>query len=82
MKNLENSSIYNPQKLIEVLSDQTNGTKAILAKYKPDPDGLLGDYGTLATIIMDLQERTMLVRNGNPNNITFSMNAFDEYHLN
>jgi len=82
MKNLENSSIYTPKKLIEVLSDQTNGTKAILAKYKPDPEGLLGDYGTLATIIMDLQERTMLVRKGNPKNNAFSMNTFDEYRLN
>ena len=82
MKNLENSSIYNTQKFMEVLSDQTNRTKAILAKYKPDPEGLLGDYGTLATIIMNLQEKTMLVRNGNPNNSAFSMNAFDEYRLN
>lgn len=82
MKNLENSSIFGSEILIEVLSDQTNRTNAILSKYKPDPDGLLGDYGTLATIIMNLQERTMLVRKGNPNNRTFSMNAFDEYRLN
>ena len=81
MKILENSSGYQPKTLMKVFSDQTNDTKAILAKYKPDPDDLLGDIGTLATIIMNLEERTLLVRTGNPDNSTFSMNDYTEYDL-
>jgi isopenicillin-N N-acyltransferase-like protein len=81
MKILENSSIYYPQTLMDVFSDQTNETNAILAKYKPDLDDMLGDVGTLATIIMDLEGRMMSVRTGNPNIRSFSMNAFVEYHL-
>jgi hypothetical protein len=81
MKILENSSSYQPQKLMEVFSDQSHDTKSILAKYKPDPDDLLGDIGTLATIIMDLGERMMFVRTGNPDHSAFSMDAYAEYHL-
>lgn len=80
MKSLGNPSTCDSRKMIEVLSDQSNGTNAILAKYKPDAQGMLGYYGTLATIIMDLRKRTMLVRKGNPSNTSFSMKAFDEVH--
>jgi hypothetical protein len=69
------------RKLVEVLSDQTNGRNAILAKYKPDPQEMLGEYGTLATVVMDLEKRTMLVRNGNPKNLNFALDAFGEYHF-
>jgi len=80
MKILENPTTCDSRKMIEVLSDQSNGTNAILAKYKPDAEGMLGYYGTLATIIMDLRKRTMLVRKGNPSNSSFSRDAFDEVH--
>jgi isopenicillin-N N-acyltransferase-like protein len=78
---LEKSSRYLPKTLMEVFSDQSNDTMSILAKYKPDPDDLLGDIGTLATIIMNLEDRIMLVRTGNPDNNTFSINDFAAYHL-
>jgi isopenicillin-N N-acyltransferase-like protein len=81
MKILNNSSSYLPQTLMEVFSDQSNDTMSILAKYKPDPDDQLGDVGTLATIIMNLEKRTMQVRIGNPDNNTFSINVYDEYCL-
>jgi isopenicillin-N N-acyltransferase-like protein len=81
LKILENSSSYQPQTLMEVFSDQNNDTKSILAKYKPDPDDLLGEIGTLATIIMNLDQRTILVRRGNPDNSTFSINNFVEYQM-
>jgi isopenicillin-N N-acyltransferase-like protein len=81
MKILDCSSIYDLQALIDVFSDRTNENNSILAKYKPDLDDMLGEVGTLATIIMNLEERTMWIRTGNPNNSRFSVNAFEEYHL-
>jgi isopenicillin-N N-acyltransferase-like protein len=66
-------------KLIKILSDQTNGGDAILASYKPDPMEMLGEYGTLATIIMDLENQSLFARNGNPKNKFFSLNSFVEY---
>ena len=78
---LEKSSSFLPQTLMEVFSDQSNDTKSILAKYKPDPDELFGETGTLATIIMNLEDGIMLVRTGNPDNSTFSINDFEEHYL-
>ena len=78
---LEKSSSFLPQTLMAVFSDQSNDTNSILARYKPDPDELLGEIGTLATIIMNLEDGIMLVRTGNPDNNSFSINDFDEYHL-
>jgi isopenicillin-N N-acyltransferase-like protein len=78
---LENSSSYQPKTLMDVFSDQSNDTKSILAKYKPDPDGLLGEIGTLATIIMNLVEQTMFVRIGNPDNAKFSIEDYAHYYL-
>jgi isopenicillin-N N-acyltransferase-like protein len=81
VKRLKNSSPFDAQKAIEILSDQTSGKSAILARYKPDPQEMLGDYGTLATIVMDLGKRSMLVRMGNPSNQAFAIDAFVEYRL-
>jgi isopenicillin-N N-acyltransferase-like protein len=81
LKKLVNSSACDSQKLVEVLSDQSNGKNAILARYKPDPLEMLGDYGTLATIVMDLRKQVMLVRTGNPINQAFDLDGFDEYGL-
>jgi len=68
-------------KLIEIFSDQAHGKDAILANYKPDPLEMLGEYGTLATIIMDLENKSMIVRKGNPKNDFFSTSRFDQYNL-
>jgi isopenicillin-N N-acyltransferase-like protein len=79
LKILRNSSSYLPQTLKIIFSDQSNGIRSILAKYKPDLDDQLGDIGTLATIIMNLDDQKMIVRSGNPDNSAFSMNAYEEY---
>ena len=65
----------------KILSDQSNGKDAILASYKPDPEEMLGEYGTLATIIMDLETKTMQVRAGNPKDDFFSITSFEEYRF-
>jgi isopenicillin-N N-acyltransferase-like protein len=79
LEKLELLQMSTPQAVTEVLSDRTNGKNAILASYKPDPIEMLGDYGTLATIVMDLNDRTMMLREGNPANQSFTIGAFEKY---
>jgi isopenicillin-N N-acyltransferase-like protein len=81
-KMVGNNNNITKDKMIEILSDQSNGKNAILANYKPDPLEILGDYGTLATIIMDLQEQSILVRLGNPGNKDFDIYNFEEFFCN
>jgi isopenicillin-N N-acyltransferase-like protein len=78
---LKSLPICDIEQIKQVLSDQSNGKYSILARYKPDPEGLLGEYGTLATIIMDLEGQTVYVRSGNPNNQDFNLDVFEVHQL-
>ena len=50
--------------MVDLLSDRS-ATFPILRKYVRDPNNLVGQIGTVCTVIMELQARTMHVRMGN-----------------
>jgi hypothetical protein len=54
---------------------------SILSENKPDTFGVLGDIGTLATIVMDLENRSMQLRKGNPASPSFAIDDFTEFRL-
>jgi isopenicillin-N N-acyltransferase-like protein len=78
LKEIKDFSIHD---LITVLSDQTNGEYPILRKHKPDEIEAMGCVGTLATIVMDLENQTMKVRKGNPSSPSFSIDNFVEFKV-
>ncbi len=82
VKLLQRVDDYSAKALISILSDQTNNLNPILAPYEPHSIHEMGNCGTVATVVMDLENRTMMVRDGNPASKMFSMNVFVEYHLN
>ena len=51
----------------------------ILSKDKPYLDKNMGDTGTLATIVMDLNNGIFEVRKGNPNSKHFDINQYSKY---
>ena len=61
-----------------VLSD-TQTQHPILSKEKPYLDKNMGDTGTLATIMMDLNNGIFEVRKGNPNSKYFDINQYSKY---
>ena len=67
--------------MIAILSDRSAGENSILAKYQPATLMKMGFIGTLATIVMDLKTRTMLVRKGNPASARFDLDHFSEFRL-
>jgi isopenicillin-N N-acyltransferase-like protein len=67
--------------MIAILSDRSRGENSILTKYQPATLMKMGFIGTLATIVMDLTTRTMLVRKGNPASARFEMDGFSEFRL-
>ena len=70
---------FTTQEMISILSDQLNGDDSILAAYRPEPKIGMGTCGTLATIVMDLEKRSMKVRKGNPSSLSFSVDSFTEF---
>jgi hypothetical protein len=70
---------FTAQEMILILSDQSNGEDSILAVYRPDTQIGMGSSGTLATIVMDLEKRSMKVRKGNPSSPSFSVDSFTEF---
>jgi isopenicillin-N N-acyltransferase-like protein len=67
--------------MITILSDQSNGADSILAKNKPDTLGKMCYFGTLATVVMDLEKRSMKVRKGNPSSPAFAIDNFTEFRI-
>ena len=61
-----------------VLSD-TQTQHPILSKDKPYLDKNMIDTGTLATIVMDLNNFTFEVCKGNPNSKHFDINQYSKY---
>jgi isopenicillin-N N-acyltransferase-like protein len=72
---------FNADEMISILSDRTGGEKSILAAFKPDKHTEMGYCGTLATVVMDLDNGSMLVRKGNPSMRNFSVDSFSEYRI-
>jgi len=70
---------FTAQEMISILSDQSNGEDSILAAYKLDTQIGMGSCGTLATVVMDLEKRSMKVRKGNPYSPLFSVDSFSEF---
>jgi len=78
---LSNMEEFSLQTLGSTLSDQTNAEHPILARYEPHSIQEMGNCGTLATLMMDLESKTMMVRKGNPSSPSFSIENFVEYHI-
>jgi isopenicillin-N N-acyltransferase-like protein len=72
---------YSIPEMISILSDRSKGEDSILAKKKLGTLGELGYTGTLATIVMDLEKRTMMVRKGNPSSPSFAIDEFTEFWI-
>jgi isopenicillin-N N-acyltransferase-like protein len=72
---------FNIEEMISILSDRSNGEKSVLAEFKPDKQTEMGYCGTLATVVMDLDNGSMLVRKGNPSIPEFSVDSFSEYRI-
>jgi isopenicillin-N N-acyltransferase-like protein len=64
----------------KILSD-TQGEHPILSKYVPYLDNNMGETGTLATIVMDLNNGIFEVRKGNPNSKHFDINQYSKYQV-
>jgi len=71
---LEASSDLSLTAMRDLLSDRENGDKAICSPYVSD--NVIGSVGTVCSIIMDLSERTLALRPGNP-----PSKSFDVYRL-
>jgi isopenicillin-N N-acyltransferase-like protein len=72
---------FSASEMISILSDQSNREHSILSNHEPHPIKAMGNCGTLATIIMDLENRTMKVRKGNPKSASFSIEDFKVYSI-
>ena len=72
---------YSIQDMIEILSDQSHGDNSILSPYSLDSEIDMGYCGTLATLVMDLDNGIMKVRKGNPATSIFGISDFREYHI-
>ncbi len=77
----EKTRDFSRQKMAEILSECPDGEGSVLVCYKPDTQSGLGYVGTLATIMMDLSGKSMLVRKGNPSLDSFSSGDFKEYSI-
>lgn len=78
---LSSVSGFSASEMISILSDQSNAEYPNLSKHELHPIKEMGYCGTLATIIMDLESRTMKVREGNPTSSSFSIDNFMEYSV-
>lgn len=81
IKELRKVQDFSIQDMLSILSGQANGENSILAAYKPDTHLRMGYCGTLATIVMDLEKRTLKVRKGNPSSPSFSIDSFTQFLL-
>jgi len=72
---------FSTQQMISILSDNSCGENSILASFKPSSQIEMGFSGTLATIVMDLENRSMKVRKGNPSSQSFSFDRFFEFFI-
>ena len=72
---------FSVPEMITILSDRSEGVDSILVENKPATLGELGYIGTLATIVMDLENRTMKVRKGNPSSPSFAIENFTEFRI-
>lgn len=72
---------FTTQEMISILSDNSGVESSILAAYKPDTQIEMGLCGTIATIIMDLENRSMKIRKGNPSLSSFSLDSFKEFFI-
>lgn len=64
----------------KILSD-TQGEDPIVSKYVPYLDNNMGETGTLATIVMDLNKVIIEVHKGNPNSKHFDINQYSKYQV-
>lgn len=81
VEELSNVKDFSTAEMISILSDQSGGDNSILATYKIGSKIGMGCWGTLATIVMDLDNGTMHVRKGNPSSPSFSVEKFAEFHM-
>ena len=74
-------SNYSPGEMIEILSDRSNLEYPILADFEPYSLEGMGNCGTLATVVMDLDNLCMKIRTGNPSSAGFSYDAFTNFKI-
>jgi hypothetical protein len=67
--------------LAAILSDQSQGENSILSPYQVDTQIDLGYCGTVATLVMDLNNGILKVRRGNPLSPNFDEASFTNYTI-
>jgi isopenicillin-N N-acyltransferase-like protein len=72
---------HSPERLAAILSDQSQGENSILSPYQVDTQIDLGYCGTVATLVMDLNNGILKVRRGNPLSPNFDEDAFIRYSI-
>lgn len=70
---------YTMDEMIKILSDRSNLEYPILADF--EPYSLVGSCGTLATVVMDLENACMKIRVGNPSSSVFEFDDFISFDL-
>jgi isopenicillin-N N-acyltransferase-like protein len=70
---------FTPEDMVSILSDRSHPEHNILCDFEPFEFGGIGDCGTLATIVMDLNNLFMEVRVGNPSSNVFSEDEFKRF---
>ena len=70
---------YSMDEMIKILSDRSNLEYPIQANF--EPYSLVGNCGTLATVIMDLENACMKIRVGNPSSSVFAFDDFISFDL-
>ncbi len=70
---------FSTQEMISILSDNSCGESSIMASFKPAAQIEMGYSGTLATIVMDLENKSMKVRKGNPSSRFLNLNSFEDF---
>jgi len=74
-------SDYSSGEMIEILSDRSNLEHPILADFEPYSLEGMGNCGTLATIVMDIDNLCMHIRPGNPSSSVFAYDDFTRFNL-
>ena len=72
---------FSSQEMISLFSHQSGAEHSILCPFKPHTQAEMGMVGTLATIVMDLDRRSIFVREGNPSSSSFLVDQFIEYNF-
>jgi isopenicillin-N N-acyltransferase-like protein len=76
MERLKESTNFTMGTLTKGLSDRSCEEYPILRTFEPDSPEEMGTCGTLATVVMDLENLRMKVRVGNPSSVSFAEDEF------